>query len=117
MKIPKLKYYYLAMNPEEYSDFDANRTILVDAQAVIDVDTGRIRNRQHLLLLGSATVADTQYRRSHDYLGAVYVLRIPREVVDRSQLKPVGLNAWQYARSITVAHCGVDRFDLDISDI
>lgn len=117
MKIPKLKYYYLAMNPGEYQDFEKNRSILVNAKAVIDMETGRILNRQHLLLFASAAVADTQYRRSREYMGSVYVLRLPREVVDRSQLLSVGENAWQYGRSITVDHCGVDRFDLDTAAV
>lgn len=105
------------MNPEEYADFEQNRTVLVDKSAVIDIATGRIRNRQSILLFGSAAVADTQYRRSREYLGSVYVLRIPRDSVDRSQLVSVGENAWSYGRSITVAHCGVDRFDLDLAAV
>lgn len=115
MKIPKLKYYYFAMSPEEYSDFETNRTILVDVSAVIDTATGQIRNRQRLMLLATAAEADTQFRLATESLGSVYVLRIPRESVDRSRLDPVGTMAWYYDRSITVSHCGVDRFDLDSS--
>ena len=117
MKIPKLKYYYFAMNPDEYRDFESNRTILVMPTTVIDVETGRIFARTQLMLSGSAAVADTQFRRANEYHGSVYVLRIPRECVDRSQLESLGNNCWQYRRSITVDHCGVDRFDLDTTKV
>lgn len=115
MKIPKLKYYYFAMSPEEYSDFETNRSILVHDQAVIDIETGKILNRSRLLLCGSVPQADTQFRLNTGSGGSVYVLRIPGESVDRSQLVSVGPNAWHYGRSITVPHCGVERIDVDIA--
>mgnify|MGYP003704095799 CR=1 FL=1 len=75
MKTPKLKYYYFAMNPQEYRDFEQNRTILVMPTTVIDVETGRIFARTQLLLAGSVPDADTAFRTGGDYLGTVYVLR------------------------------------------
>jgi len=82
---------------------------------VIDVETGRIFARTQLLLAGSVPDADTAFRTGSDYLGTVYVLRIPAECVDRSKLTAAGTNTWYYPRSITVAHCGVEQIALDIS--
>lgn len=113
MKIPKLKYYSVALNAEEYRLFESSRELRVWPTTVIDTETGQIYARTQLLLSGSAAEADTQFRLANKYSGAVYVLRIPRHCVDRSVLKPAGPNCWSYGRTIKVDHCGVDRFDLD----
>ena len=113
MKIPKLKYYSVALNAEEYRLFESSRELRVWPTTVIDTDTGQIYGRTQLLLSASAAEADTQFRITNQYRGSVYVLRIPRECVDRSLLKPAGSNCWYYGRTIRVEHCGVDRFDLD----
>ena len=101
------------MNPDEYSDFQGNRTILVMPTTVIDIETGRVFARTQLLLAGSVPDADTQFRLANKYSGRAYVLRIPAECVDRSQLESAGDNCWHYRRSITVAHCGIEQIDLD----
>ena len=100
MKIPKLKYYYVALNSNDYEEFELTR---------------QVPARPVLYLYARPTVADTRFRQLTHSIDTVYVLRIPSDLVPRSQLTaapdPEGM--WIYSQSIALPHCGVERFEID----
>ena len=118
MKLPKLKYYYLAMTSDSYIDFATTRTVEVAAAYSIDLLTGSITGVTRLILCASVPDADSQFRREHDnYTRPVYVLRIPHSLIDRKHLAPVGSNQWSYTRTLLIDHCGVERVEYDPNSV
>lgn len=83
MKLPKLKYYYYAMSSDAYIDFATSRRLEVNPTLNIDVLTGTVTGRTILVLGDSTKEIDDHFRRAHNWPKPVYVLRIPRELVDR----------------------------------
>jgi len=114
MKLPKLKYYYLAMTSDAYIDFATTRTVEVAAAYSIDLLTGSITGTTRLILCASVPDADSQFRKEHNnYTRPVYVLRVPHTLIDRKYLAPVGDNRWSYTRTLLIDHCGVERVEYD----
>jgi hypothetical protein len=114
MKLPKLKYYYLAMTSDAYIDFATRRTVEVAAAYSIDLLSGSITGTTRLILCASVPDADAQFRKEHNnYTRPVYVLRIPHTDIDRQYLAPVGSNRWSYTRTLLIDHCGVERVEYD----
>ncbi len=115
MKIPKLKYYYLAMNESDYEEFARTRMIKPQRKTTLNPVTGRLSTALMYLYSRPAT-ADTRYRQLNNYgHWPVYVLRIPREYIQRESLTPAPDPAgmWIYGDEILLPHCGVERFELD----
>jgi hypothetical protein len=116
MKLPKLKYYYLAMTSDAYIDFATRRVVEVDAAYRIDLLTGSITGTTRLVLCAGAEQADTEFRRSHNnYTQPVYVLRIPYTLIDRKYLTVIAPNQFGYTRTLNIDHCGVERIEYDHS--
>lgn len=114
MKLPKLKYYYLAMTSDAYIDFATTRRVEVDAAYSVDLLTGSITGTTRLILSASVPDADTAFRQEHNnYTRPVYVLRIPHTAIDRRHLTPAGENRWSYTRTLLIDHCGVERIEYD----
>ena len=115
MKIPKLKYYYLAMSETDYAEFERTRTIEPVRKTTLNPATGRLSTAL-LYLYSRPFTADTRYRQLNNYgHWPVYVLRIPREYIQRESLTPAPDPAvmWIYSDAILLPHCGVERFELD----
>ena len=114
MKLPKLKYYYHALSLSEYSSFEVSRHIAVDRQVTIDVMTGQMTGRTHVILTGAAVSCDQEYRDRTRTWEAVMVLRIPAELIDRTLLTPVPsqILVYEYSQSLDIPHCGVERIEL-----
>lgn len=115
MKIPKLKYYYLAMSETDYRAFEHTRTIEPVRRTTLNPATGQMTT-PFLYLYSRPSTADTRYRQINHYQHhPVYVLRIPREYIRRESLEsapdPAGM--WIYDQPILLPHCGVERFELD----
>lgn len=116
MKIPKLKRYYAALSPEQYKEFETSRQIVVSPAVSIDLSTGQITGRTHIMLHAQPDACDTGFRTQFHYSGRVYVLRVPAEQVNRLQLLPAAdPDTWQYKQTLTIDHCGVMAFDLQKS--
>ena len=114
MKLPKLKYYYYACNETEYAEFERTRRIET-SPLEFDMATGGMSGRPYLTLCATAGLADDLVRQHYRHDGAVFVLRIPRELVDRRCLKPRDADVYHYSASLEIDHCGVYRYDLDKS--
>jgi hypothetical protein len=112
MKLPKLKYYYYAMTSDAYIDFATTRRLNVDATLSINVLTGVVTGTTILVLADSTTEIDDHFRRAHNWTKPVYVLRIPAALIDRKYLKRAGEHLYEYKNSLTIEHCGVERFEL-----
>jgi hypothetical protein len=115
MKIPKLKYYYLAMSETDYEEFARTRTIQPVRRTTLNPATGQMTT-PFMYLYSRPATADTRYRQLNNYAHwPVYVLRIPREYVRRESLTPAPDPAgmWIYADPILLPFCGVERFELD----
>ena len=112
MKLPKLKYYYYAMTSDAYIDFATTRRLNVDATVSIDLLTGAVTGTTILVLADSTREIDDHFRRAHNWLKPVYVLRIPADLIDRKHLKRVNDHLYEYRNSLTIEHCGVERFEL-----
>ena len=115
MKIPKLKYYYLAMSETDYKTFEQTQTIQPVRKTTLNPATGQMTT-PFMYLYSRPATADTRYRQLNNYQHyPVYVLRIPREYVRRESLTsapdPAGM--WIYSDPILLPHCGVERFELD----
>lgn len=116
MKQPKLKYYYIAMAAGNYQDFAQSRSITISPQATIDLETGRVTGQTLVYIAATANLADDNYRDLYKTAEDLYVLRIPRECIDRHQLISTAREGiWEYRRSILVPHCGVEKFAVDVS--
>ena len=113
-KIPKLKYFYLAMPADEYAVFEKSRRVEVSPVS-FDVLTGAMTGRPYLTLCATAGLADDLVRQHYRHSGTVYVLRIHNTDIDRSHLSAVTDQSWKYDRSLEIEHCGVYRYDLDKS--
>jgi hypothetical protein len=112
MKLPKLKYYYYAMTPAAYAVFETSRELVVSPQLTIDVITGQVSGTTILVLADTGTEIDTHFRRAHPtWSSGVMVLRIPADLVRRNCIKRVSEHLYEYSQSITIKHCGVERFD------
>lgn len=114
MKLPKLKYYYLALNPDQYREFEQSRRVEI-TPTVIDVVSGTVSGRPQVYLASTASLADDLVREHYRYHGVTWVLRIPRDAVDRGRLVPVTREVYSYDRTLELPHCGVYRFELDLS--
>lgn len=114
MKLPKLKYYYLALAPDGYADFERTRELPITG-VNIDIVTGTVTGRDSWHLAATPAIADDLVREAFRYGGHTYVLRIPAESVDRSLLKPVPNQSqiWQYSKTLHVPHCGVYRYEIN----
>ena len=115
MKLPKLKYYYMALNEPDYRKFETTRQLLVNQAATINVLTGQVVQSQPFhYLYAQPTVADTRYRQLKNHTQAVYVLRIPASIIPRKQLEtttdPAGM--WLCRADLAIQHCGVELFEL-----
>ena len=118
MKLPKLKYYYLAMTSDAYIDFATTRTVEVAAAYSVDLLTGSITGTTRLILSASVPEADSEFRREHNnYNRPVYVLRISNSLIDRKHLKPVGVNQWSYSSTLHIDQCGVERVEYDLASL
>ena len=117
MKIPKLKFFYYALNETDYGEFERTRTVTPNSRTTLNPATGVVTTTQPFLYFyASATVADTRYRQLNHWASApVYVLRIPREYVLRENLTtaPDPRGMWIYSQPILLPHCGVERFELE----
>jgi len=112
MKLPKLKYYYYAMTSDAYIDFATTRRLEVNPTLNIDLLTGAVTGRTILVLADSTKEIDDHFRRAHNWLKPVYVLRIPAGLIDRKYLKRASDHLYEYKASLTIEHCGVERFEL-----
>jgi len=115
MKIPKLKYYYLAMSEPAYRAFESTRQLLINQPATIDIKTGRVSAVIPFhYLYSQPTVADTRYRQINHHMHTVYVLRIPAAIIPRHSLEatedPRGM--WLCRANLSIAHCAVEAFEL-----
>jgi len=115
MKTPKLKYYYHALSPEQYAEFEHTRQIEVSGRVVYDIETNQMTGRTHCVLTGAAVSCDQEYRDRTKSWAAVMVLRIPADLIDRELLVPVPgqILVYQYSSSIDIPHCGVERIEID----
>jgi len=114
MKLPKLKYYYLAMTSDAYTDFATRRTVEVAAAYSVDLLTGSITGVTRLILTTSVPDADSHFRKAHDnYTRPVYVLRVPHTLIDRKHLVRLDPNKYAYNRTLAIDHCGVERVEYD----
>jgi hypothetical protein len=114
MKTPKLKYFYLALTESEYELFQATRVVAVDASTRINMITGEITGVTVRYLAHTANAADSEYRHRMRYTQPLYILRIPRECIDRTglEISASQFRSWLYRQSIHCEHCGVERFEL-----
>jgi hypothetical protein len=112
MKTPKLKAYYTALSATEYHDFEQSRRIEVSERVVINPLTGAVSGRRYIYLSATPEIADTDYRVRTRREDSVWVLRVPGDAVERSELQAQGDQTWAYGSSIHLPHCGVLRFDL-----
>jgi len=117
MKIPKLKYYYYALNATDYQEFERTRTVQPNSRTTLNPATGVVTQSQPFLYLyATAATADTRYRQLNHHLHyPVYVLRIPREYIRRDLLTsgPDTAGMWILDQTILLPHCGVERFELE----
>ena len=115
MKTPKLKYYYHALSPEEYSLFEHSREIEVSGSVVYDINTQAMRGRTHIVLTGAAVSCDQEYRERTRSWAPVFVLRIAAEDIRRDLLAPVAnrILVYHYPATLVIPHCGVERIELD----
>ena len=113
MRLPKLKYYYYAMTPAAYAAFETSRELAVSPRLTIDVITGTVSGTTILVLADTGTEIEQHFRRAHPtWTSGVMVLRIPADLVDRKHIKRVHEHLYEYAKTITIEHCGVERFDI-----
>lgn len=103
------------MTSDAYIDFATTRRLEVNATLSIDVLTGQVTGRTILVLGDSTQEIDDHFRRAHNWTKPVYVLRIPRELIDRKYLNRVSDHLYEYKSSLEIEHCGVERFELDPS--
>ena len=108
MKQPKLKNYFVAVPPDLYAEFESTRVLPVTPIRV-DIVTGGVSGRPAWYLTATPDQADNLVREAYRYGGVVYILRVPCDCVDRTQLKPVqgSDQVWQYNHSLTIPHCAV----------
>lgn len=115
MKTPKLKAYYTALNAQEYHDFETSRRIEVSQRVNINPLTGAVTGRRYIYLAATPELADTDYRVRTQREDSVWVLRVPADQIDRTELTAQGEQVWVLSHSLHLPHCGVMRFDLDRS--
>ena len=115
MKTPKLKYYYHALSLAEYALFEHTRTVTVSGTVVYDINTMTMQGNTYCMLTGAAVSCDQEFRDRTRTWAPVMVLRIPADCVDRSLLTPVPgqILVYQYAGSLHIPHCGVERIEID----
>jgi len=112
MKQPKLKAYYTAMSATEYHDFEQSRRIEVSSRVTINPLTGAVSGRRYIYLAATPELADTDYRVRTQRTDSVWVLRVPADLINRSQLTAQGEQVWVFSNTLHLPHCGVIRFDL-----
>lgn len=112
MKLPKLKYYYVALTVDQYREFETSRRLEVEP-AEIDVVTGRIRGRVAWIMCSRPSLADSVHRALHSWRQPLYVLRIAAGDIDRSALRATESDqVFEYTQTLTLPHCGVERFEI-----
>ena len=113
MKQAKLKNYFVALSPDQYTDFEQSRTLRIEP-ASINIITGTMTGRPYLYLSATPDIVDNLVREQYQYSGAVYILRVPADCVDRSRLTavPGGTQTWQYDRDLVIDHCAVYQYRL-----
>ena len=118
MKTPKLKYYYHALSLEEYAEFEHSRSIEVSGRVVYDINTMAMQGRTHIVLTGAAVSCDQEYRDRTKSWAPVMVLRIAAEDIRRDLLAPVAnqILMYHYPASLHIAHCGVERIEIEPTD-
>jgi len=110
MKVPKLKYWNLAMAAGNYRDFEATRRIDIVDQITVNIETGALSGQQQVYLAETVTAADDYYRWQFKTAEDLYVLRIPREYILREHLRKIDApGMWEYRNSLLIPHCGVER--------
>jgi hypothetical protein len=114
MRIPKLKYFYLALTQSEYDAFEKTRVVVVDSATTIDIITGEIRGVTVRYLSDTARACDDEYRHRMRYTKPLYILRIPADHIDRTRLEisVSQFRSWLYRQPIQCEHCGVERFEI-----
>lgn len=113
MRQPKLKAYYTALNAREYKEFERTRLLEISRTVTINPLTGAVSGRRYVYLAATADTADTEYRQRTGYQLSVWVLRVPADLVDRTQLEPTATDqVWVSSHTLDLPHCGVLRFDL-----
>lgn len=111
MRLPKLKYYYLALSSEQYQEFESSRTLTVSDSVSINIETGQIQGRTLWIVTARGTLADDVWRGLGN-TGACYVLRVPADHIDRAFLTRTPTdNVFEYRHSLRIPHCGVERFE------
>jgi hypothetical protein len=115
MKLPKLKYYCMAMPESDYQAFADTRRIEPRGRTELNPVTGAVTTlAAHVYLYATPHIADTRYRQQNHWDLPLWVLRIPAACIDRAQLEsapdPAGM--WILSDAISVPHCGVERFEL-----
>ena len=115
MRIPKLKYFYVALTESEYHAFEKTRVVPVDASTTIDIFTGEVRGITVRYLSDTATACDDEYRHRIKYWLPLYILRIPADAIDRNRLEisVSQFRSWLYRQPIHCEHCGVERFEIE----
>lgn len=103
------------MSSDAYIDFATTRQLNVDATLTIDVLTGKVTGTTLLVLADSTIAADEHFRSALNWLKPVYVLRIPADLIDRKYLIRKTPHLYEYRNSLTIEHCGVERFELENS--
>ena len=113
MRQPKLKAYYTALNASEYKEFERTRHLEISRTVSINPLTGAVSGRRYIYLAADADTADTEYRQRTGNQLSVWVLRVPADLIDRSQLESTPApHVWTSSLTLHLPHCGVLRFDL-----
>jgi hypothetical protein len=116
MRIPKLKYYYYALNETDYQEFERTRRVVPNSKTTLNLATGTMTTTEPFLYFyARPAVADTRYRQLNRYQHhPVWVLRIPADLVNRGRLTPAPdpEGMWIYSDPISIPHCAVERFEL-----
>lgn len=100
------------MTSDAYIDFATTRKLEVNPTLNIDLLTGAVTGRTILVLADSTKEIDEHFRRAHNWLKPVYVLRIPGDLIKKDKLKRVTDHLYEYRDSLYIPHCGVERFEI-----
>lgn len=112
MRLPKLKYYYLALRSDNYYKFKDTREIRVSSEITIDPETMEAQGQTYLTLTARPTLAEKIFRARHSWKFPVYVLRIAAADIDRRSLTATDMpDVFEYRAGLRIEHCGVERFE------
>ena len=115
MRQPKLKNYFVAISPDEYPEFERTRSVPVSA-AMLDIVSGKMSGRPYLYLSATPDLADNIVREQYRYSGAVYILRVSADLIDRTHLRNLdgATQTWEYHKSLDIPQCAVYRYETKI---